>query len=96
MRTVDITEKLNFEEKPELVIKGVHIKVNNDAMTMLKIMGNFSNMDESEAVTESVDLLFEEKEQKKLQKMNLSFGDFMTVIQEAMDLIRSGENSGEQ
>ena len=96
MKTIDITEKLSFEERPELVIKGTHIKVNNDALSMLKIMGNFADKEETEAVTDSVDLLFDETEKQKLQSLDLNFKDFMTVIETAMDLIRTGEDSGEQ
>lgn len=96
-KIIDITEKLNFEEKPEIIIKGTHIKVNNSAETMLKIMGNFNNKDELEAVIDSTDLLFEEKEKKKLDKLNLNFEDFMKVVTTAMDIIRGDdEEQGEQ
>ena len=93
-KVVDITEKLDFEERPELIIKNVHIKINNSAETMLKIMGNFNSSDETEAVVNSVDLLFDDKK-KKLDKLKLSFKDFMTVITEAMDIIR-GDDGEEQ
>lgn len=93
-KVVDITEKLDFEERPELIIKNVHIKINNSAETMLKIMGNFNSSDETEAVVNSVDLLFDDKK-KKLDKLKLSFKDFMTVITEAMDIIQ-GDDGEEQ
>ena len=32
-KVVDITDKLNFEEKPQIGIKGVEIEVNNKAAT---------------------------------------------------------------
>ena len=46
----------------------------------------------------SVDLLFDDKEKKKLDKLKLSFKDFMTVVTEAMDIIQGddGEEQGEQ
>ena len=34
-KTIDITEKLNFEESPVLLIQGHEIHVNDDAVTML-------------------------------------------------------------
>ena len=96
-KVVDITERLSFEESPEMVIKGVHIKINNSAETMLKIMGNFSNKEAEEAVIDSVDLLFDKTEKKKLDKLNLNFSDFMLVITTAMDIIRGEDDEqGEQ
>ena len=96
-KVVDITEKLNFEEQPEIVIKGTHIKVNNDAETMLKIMGNFTEKDSDEAVIASISLLFPEKEKKKLDKLKLSFKDLMTVVTVAMNLVQGEEKEqGEQ
>lgn len=97
-KIIDITEKLDFEEQPEIIIRGVHIKINNSAETMLKIMGNFNNYNETEAVINSVDLLFDKNEKKKLDKIKLSFKDFMKVVTEAMDIIRGddGEETGEQ
>lgn len=38
-KTIDITDKLAFDENPKLVIKGKELEVNADATTVLKIMG---------------------------------------------------------
>ena len=38
-KVVDITDKLEFEENPKLVVKGKELEVNADATTVLKIMG---------------------------------------------------------
>ena len=38
-KIIDITDKLNFEEKPIIKVKDVEIKANNDAVTMLIIGG---------------------------------------------------------
>lgn len=96
-KVVDITNKLNFEKKPILVIKGQHIKVNNDAETMLKIMGTFSNSSETDAAIACLDYLFEEKERQKLNSLHLNFKDLMTVIGAAMELIKGDdeEDGGE-
>lgn len=96
-KVVDITEKLNFEERPEIIIKGTHIKVNNSAETMLKIMGNFNNKDEVEAVIDSISVLFDKKEKEKLDKLKLNFKDYMTVVTTAMNIIRGeDDDQGEQ
>ena len=36
-KIIDITNKLNFDEKPKLVIKGTEIEVNSDAISFIKM-----------------------------------------------------------
>ena len=97
-RVMDITEKLKFEEKPILRIGKVEIEVNNEAEVMLKVMAAMQTKGEMEAVLECSNLIFDEKNKKKLDKMHLSLNDYMVVIQEAMELIQSDEddNGGEE
>ena len=99
-KVVNITEKLNFEEKPEIVIKGVHIKVNNDAKSMLAILGVMEDdASEAELIIKATEALFDKAEKKKLDGLNLSIKDYATVIEIAMDLARgeeSDDTSGEQ
>ena len=99
-KIVDITEKLSFEEKPIIVIKGVELKVNDDAETVLRIMGflnNGSDVTPGEIV-EMVDLLFTEESGEKLKALHLNFNDFYTVINYAIDFITGNaeeESEGE-
>lgn len=95
VKKVDITEKLNFDENPKMVIKGVEIEVNADAETMLKIMGEFSNKSELHASLGAFQLIFSDKEQKKIMKLKPSAKDLMTIIEEAMALVVGGEDQGE-
>ncbi len=95
-KIIDITDKLSFEENPRLKIKDTEIKVNADAKTMLKIMGLFKNKSEMEASLEAFDLLIDEKEKKKLEKLNLLFKDYMKVIEMAMELVQGEDEPGEQ
>lgn len=98
-RTVDITDKLNFEEKPELVIKGEKIKVNNDARSMLELLGviNGGEASETEILEKGIPALFDKKEQEKLYDLNLSIKDFTTVISAAMELAtNTGDDAGEE
>lgn len=37
-RTIDITDKLTFDENPKLVIRGEELEINADAATVLKIL----------------------------------------------------------
>lgn len=85
-KTVDITDKLTFDENPSFKIKGQNIEVNSDAPTVLKIMGLMQEDDFENHIIEAYELLFAEKERKKIEKLKLSFNDFNVVIQTAMSL----------
>ena len=37
-KIIDITNKLNFDERPKLVIKGTEIEVNNDAIFLSRLL----------------------------------------------------------
>ena len=91
-KVIDITDKLNFEESPAITIKGQVYKVNDSAETMLKLMGLFDDRPETEAVPAADELLFSEEDRERLKGLNLNFKDFMTLIEEAMDLVRGGDD----
>lgn len=96
MKRVDITEKLKFEEKPVLIVKGEEIEVNNDAMTVLQIMNMAGSGDDPKQLVKALDLLFTQEGIKKINAMKLSFTDLSTVIEAAMDLaIGEDEEPGE-
>ena len=98
-KIVDITEKLAFEEKPMLVIRKRKIKVNHDAKSVIRLMAlvESDGVSEAQIVREGIDILFDENEKKKLDDMNLSLADFMTVISSAMELVSDmgGGSEGE-
>lgn len=97
-RTVDITDKLSFDENPALVIKGKRMEVNADAPTMLKIM-NLMTADGVEIgqIGEAYELVFPEESRKEIDKLKLSINDWTTVVMEAMNLIMDdGDSRGEQ
>lgn len=91
-KVIDITDKLNFEESPAITIKGQVYKVNDSAETMLKLMGLFDDRPEAEAVPAAYELLFSEEDRERLKGQNLNFKDFMTLIEEVMDLVRGGDD----
>ena len=95
-KIVDITEKLNFDENPVLKVKDVTIEVNSDAATVLKIMGLFSKGTSAQEVLAVYELIFNEKDRKKIDKLNLQFKDLQTIIMAAVDLITGDEEPGEQ
>lgn len=98
MRKIDITEKLDFESKQCLVIKGKEIFVNSDAPTMLKVMALISGEDSGspESILKMYELLFTERGREELGKLGLSFADLVVVVKEATDLITGGDQNTER
>jgi hypothetical protein len=96
-RTVDITEKLSFDENPKLKIKGVEVEVNSDAATMLKLMqlvGSGDNVTPNDVV-KMYELMFTESERKKIEKLKLKFNDFQATVEAAMSLVTGDSEAGE-
>lgn len=94
-KIVDITEKLNFEQKPQIKIKGDTLTVNNEAVTVLEIMPLFEKEDpSSEELLRTCRLLFSEGDFDKIKSLNLNFSDFTTLIRTALDLV-TGTAEGE-
>ena len=96
-KKVDITEKLNFDKNPLLVIKGKELEVNADAATVLKVMSELGDDPGAKQVAEMYKLMFPEKSRKVIDQMKLNFTDFRTVVEEAITLIIGAgeENMGE-
>ena len=90
---MDITEKLELDGNPCLIIKGEEYEVNADAATMLKIMGEISNVENQgeegkvEHVFRLYNLIFPEETQKKFEENRIGFHDLNTIIEFALDLI---------
>ena len=96
-KTIDITDKLAFDENPKLVVKGKELEVNADATTVLKIMGilgDGENVQPSDVVR-MYELIFSEADRKKIDKMKLQFADFQTLVFSAIGLITGEEESVE-
>ena len=96
-KTIDITDKLAFDENPKLVIKGKELEVNADATTVLKIMGILGDGENVQPndVVKMYELIFSEADRKKIDKMKLQFADFQTLVFFAINLITGEEESGE-
>ncbi len=98
-KIIDITEKLDFETSPKLVIKETEIEVNADASTVLKIMGTLGDAQDvsPKTVLSMYELVFPEKSRKELDKLKLSFKDLTTVVQSALEMIiGEDDEKGEQ
>ncbi|WP_287714223.1 hypothetical protein [Blautia sp.] len=96
-KTIDITDKLEFDENPKLIVKGKELEVNADATTVLKIMGILGDGENVQPndVVKMYELIFSEADRKKIDKMKLQFADFQTLVFSAINLITGEEESGE-
>lgn len=93
MKTLDITEKLKFEESPVIVIKGKKLTVKDDAMTMLSLMELLGDNASIKDSLQAAKLIFSEEDFEKISKLKLNMSDFGKVIECAVDLITGGEES---
>lgn len=86
-----------MDGNPYLVIKDEKLEVNADAATMLKIMGKYGEIEESEATPKDIldlyDLMFPEESRMKIEKLKLSFNDLTVVVMEAQKLITGAEET---
>lgn len=97
-KIIDITDKLNFEERPVFKIKDVEVTANNDAVTILKVIALFDG-ENGDVATDDIlkvfDLLFDEKEQAKLRPLGLTFNDLATFISLVAEVIINGDEEDE-
>lgn len=96
-KIIDITNKLNFEEKPKILVKGTEIEVNNDAISFIKTVALFDSENDisSSDILSALELLFDEENREKIAKLHLSFVDLSTLIRTATDLIADEDSEGE-
>ena len=93
MKTMNITEKLNYAQKPRLIIGETVLEVSNKASTILKAIDLFDDLSPSD-MPQVVSLLFGEEGSKKLDDLDLSFDDYLMVITSAVELV-TGKEEGE-
>ena len=98
-KKIDISDKLNFEENPVIVVDGVELEVNSDAETILRMMGAFGEENEIKAIGKAIGLIFSEEDREKLYSIRrdgkkLSMADFSVIIESAMDAVMG--DSGEK
>ncbi len=97
-KTVNITDKLNLDGNPAIVIKDEKLEVNADAATVLKLMDVIGDgTGTAKQVSDMYNLLFGAKARKTIEKeLKLSFDDLKVVVKTAITLITgSEEESGE-
>ncbi len=97
-KVIDITEQLNFEEKPKLRIKKQLLEVNDSATTTLKLMEIMSDNDgnpNGKQLNDMYKALFSSEDRKKIEKLNLNMHDFTALVNAAVDLIVGESEPGE-
>lgn len=94
-KQVDITNKLNFDEAPCLVVKGRELRVNTDAPTMLKLIGIMSDDNPgAKEIIEAYEMIFPKNSRDIIEKkLRLSFNDLIVVVREAINLILGEEEN---
>lgn len=90
-KIVDITDKLNFDEKPKIKIKGEELEINDSATAMLKILPKLRNNPTLDDVNEMFEMLFSEKDRKKIEKLNLNFENFKIFIAESVRIVSGAD-----
>lgn len=81
-----LTEKLSFEENPQIEIKGKKVTVNSEAETALKLFDLLESEGEAKATMKALELLFNEKDLKYIKSLKLKMKDYKILLSTAMDL----------
>lgn len=81
-----LTDKLSFNDDPQVEIKGKIITVKSDAETVLKLLDIVQNGGEMAGAVSAVDLLLSEKDRKTLKGLNLKIADYMKFTETIVDL----------
>lgn len=95
---IDLTGKLGIAERPAVVIDGVRYEVDDSAKSVLQLVALISGEVDTKNVRAAYELLFDAPTRKRLDKLNLSFADFVALINAAMTLVydsAGGEGAGE-
>ena len=81
-----LTDKLAFDEEPQIEIKGKRVTVKSDAITVLKLMDLLTKQDTTQAAIQAAEILFSDKDRKTIDSLKLSFKDYVTLLTTAMSL----------
>ena len=81
-----LTDKLNFNEDPQIEIKGKVITIKSDAETVLKLLDIVQNESQYKGAISAIDLLLSEKDRKVLKSLNLNISDYMKFTETIVDL----------
>lgn len=90
-KIIDITDKLNFEQKPQIKIKDTVLTVNDEAVALLEILPKLNGNVTPETINDMCQVLFDDSEMKKIKALKLNFEDFTSLVQSAVELVAGSE-----
>ena len=80
-----IVDKLKYAEKPEIEIaEGVTVRVNNKAMALLEASEIVDGGINRASIVRLMELLYSPEDVEKINALDLSMEDFMTLISESI------------
>ena len=83
-KVYDITDKLNFDEKPKIKVKGKEFEINDSAMAILEIQSLVKNGMSAENIKKSYELLFSEEVRAEIDKLELNIKNFTAFVADAI------------
>ncbi len=88
-----IVEKLKYAEKPVLEIaEGITVTVNNRAMALLEASEIADGNIDRKAIIRLMELLYSPEDVEKINALDLTMEDFMTVITESISAAIGGKS----
>ena len=95
-KTYNLTEKMDFEENPKIVIKDTELEIKADAKTVLTLVSiaEESN-DDFIATMKGYEVIFSEADRKKIDKLKLNAHDFSILVNSAL-AIAMGQDPDEE
>ena len=91
-----LTEKLKFEDNPQIEIKDTVLTVKADAETVLSLLDVVNSKGDVQGSLDAMHILFSESDQKKIKALKLSMSDFSTLISTAFALAIGEDPDAEQ
>lgn len=86
-----IVDKLKYAEKPELEIADdVTVKVNNKAMALLEASEIVDSGINCASIVRLLELLYSPEDREKIDALDLTLEDFMTLITESVSAAIGG------
>lgn len=91
----NLTDKLNFDEDPVLIVGDSKFTIKSDAETVLKLMDVVQNRGEIAGASEALDIMLSKADKKKLDALHLKMNDYILFMETALNLAM-GEDPDEQ
>ncbi len=91
-----LTDKLKFNDDPQIAIKDKVITVKSDAVTVLKLLDVVKSVGEIEGAVSIMDLLLSEEDKAKVDSLNLKISDYIMVAETIIDLALGNDPEDEK